>query len=153
MSICRVISWIVGNGCFLWPACSPDKTLLAFALHFVIQGPPCLLFWVSLDFLLLHSSPLWWKIYIFLVLVLEDTVGLHRTIQLQLMPQPFFSNSGWGIDLDYCVVEWFALETTEIILSFLRLHPNTAFQTLSLFFFFFFNYEGTPCLRRDSCPH
>ena len=22
----------------------------------------------------------------------------------------FFSNSGWGIDLDYCDVEWFALE-------------------------------------------
>ena len=50
----------------------------------------------------------------------------------------FFGISGWGIDLDYCDVEWFALETTEIILSFLRLHPNTAFQTLSLSFFFFF---------------
>ena len=23
----------------------------------------------------------------------------------------FFSISGWGIDLDYCDVEWFALET------------------------------------------
>ena len=22
----------------------------------------------------------------------------------------FFTNSGWGIDLDYCDVEWFALE-------------------------------------------
>ena len=22
----------------------------------------------------------------------------------------FFSNSGWGIDSDYCVVAWFALE-------------------------------------------
>ena len=22
----------------------------------------------------------------------------------------FFSNSGWGMDLDYCDVEWFALE-------------------------------------------
>ena len=85
MSIYRVISWIVGNGCFLWPACSPDKTLLAFALHFVIQGPPCLLFWVSLDFLLLHSSPLWWKGHLFWVLVLKGLVGLHRTIQLQFL--------------------------------------------------------------------
>ena len=31
--------------------------------------------------------------------------------------------------LDYCNIEWFASET-EIILSFLRLHPSTAFCTL-----------------------
>ena len=36
----------------------------------------------------------------------KGPVGLHRTIQLQL-----FSISGWGIDLDYCDIEWFALET------------------------------------------
>ena len=36
------------------------KTLLAFALlHFVLQGQICVLRQVSLDFLLLHSSPLW----------------------------------------------------------------------------------------------
>ena len=40
------------------------------------------------------------------MLVLEGLVGLHRTIQLQV-----FSITGWGIDLDYCVIEWFALET------------------------------------------
>ena len=39
------------------------------------------------------------------MLVLEDLVGLHRTVQLQL-----FGISGWGTDLDYCDVEWFALE-------------------------------------------
>ena len=33
-------------------------------------------------------------------------VGLHRTIKLQL-----FSITGRGIDLDYCDIEWFALET------------------------------------------
>ena len=32
-------------------------------------------------------------------------VDLHRTIQFQL-----FGISGWGIDLDYCDDEWFALE-------------------------------------------
>ena len=58
--------------------------VLAFALlHFVIQGQTCLLLQVSLDFLLLHSSPLWWKGHLFLVLVLEVLVSLHRTIQLQ----------------------------------------------------------------------
>ena len=40
------------------------------------------------------------------MLVLKGLVGLHRTIQLQL-----FSVTGWGIDLDYCDIEWFALET------------------------------------------
>ena len=34
------------------------ETLLALALlHFVLQGQTCLLLQVSLDFLLLHSSP------------------------------------------------------------------------------------------------
>ena len=39
------------------------------------------------------------------MLVTEGLVGLHRTVQLQL-----FSITGWGIDLDYCDIEWFALE-------------------------------------------
>ena len=40
------------------------------------------------------------------MLVLKGLVGLHRTFQLQ-----FFSVAGWGIDLDNCDIEWFALET------------------------------------------
>ena len=39
------------------------------------------------------------------MLVLKGLVGLHRTVQLR-----FFSITGWGIDLDYCDIEWFALE-------------------------------------------
>ena len=42
----------------------------------------------------------------FWVLVLKGPVGLHRTVQLQLLHV-----TGWGIDLDYCDIEWFALET------------------------------------------
>ena len=75
----------------------------------------------------------------FLVLALEVLVGL-RTIQLQ-----FLGIGGWGIDLDYCDIEWFSLET-EIILSFLRLHPRTAFRTLLL------TMRAFPFLLRDSCP-
>ena len=33
-------------------------------------------------------------------------MGLHRTVQLQFL-QHYWS----GIDLDYCDIEWFALET------------------------------------------
>ena len=40
------------------------------------------------------------------MLVLEGLEGLHRTIQLQL-----FHVTDWGIDLDYCDIEWFASET------------------------------------------
>ena len=39
------------------------------------------------------------------MLVLKGLVGLHRTVQLS-----FFSITVWGIDLDYCDIEWFALE-------------------------------------------
>ena len=31
MSMCRVISCVVGRGCFLWPVCSLGKTLLALS--------------------------------------------------------------------------------------------------------------------------
>ena len=40
------------------------------------------------------------------VLVLEGLVGLHRTIQPQLLQHYWL-----GIDLDYGAIEWFALET------------------------------------------
>ena len=40
------------------------------------------------------------------MLVLKGLVGLHRTIQLQLLKHYW-----WGIDLNYCDIEWFALET------------------------------------------
>ena len=62
MSMCRVISCVVGREYLLWPVCFLGKILLAFALlSFVLQGQTCLLIQVSLDFLLLHSNPLWWK--------------------------------------------------------------------------------------------
>ena len=40
------------------------------------------------------------------MLILEDLVGLHRTVQLQLL-----QHYCWGIGLDYHGIEWFALET------------------------------------------
>ena len=39
------------------------------------------------------------------MLILKGLVGLHRTVQLQLLQQDWL-----GIDLDYCDIEWFALE-------------------------------------------
>ena len=40
------------------------------------------------------------------MLVLKGPVGLHKTVILQL-----FQCYWWGMDLDYCDIEWFALET------------------------------------------
>ena len=40
------------------------------------------------------------------MLGLKGLVGLHRTALLQLLQHYW-----WGIDLDYCDIEWFALES------------------------------------------
>ena len=86
MSMYRVFSCVVGRGCLLWPVHSLGRTLLGFALlRSVLQGQICLLLQVALDFLLFHSSSLWWKGHLFWVLILEGLVGLHRTVQLQLL--------------------------------------------------------------------
>ena len=46
------------------------------------------------------------KRHLFWVLVLKGLVCLHRTIQLQLLQRYWLRT-----DLDYCDIEWFALET------------------------------------------
>ena len=53
------------------------------------------------------------------MLVLKDLVGLHRTVQLQLL-----SITGWGTDLDYCDTEWFALETNRVLSVVFEIAPK-----------------------------
>ena len=132
------ISCIVGR-----PVCSLSKTLLAFALlHFVLQGQICLLLQVFLDFLLLHSHPVWSKGNLFLVLFLELLVGLHRPFNFS-----FFSITGRGIDLDYCDIEWFVLEMNrDHSIIFEIAHKNCILDS-------FVDYEGYSIFfLRDSCP-
>ena len=96
MSMCRVFSCVVGRGYLLWPVRSLGKTLLAIALlHSLLQGQICLLLQVLPDFLLLHSSPLQWK-DLFWVFIIKGLVGLHRTIQLQLL-QHYWSGHRLGL--------------------------------------------------------
>ena len=100
MFMYRVFSCVVGRGCLLWPVCLLGKTLLPLPLfHSVLQGQICLLLQVILDFLLLHSSPLLWKGHLIWVLVLKGLVGLHRTVQLQLI-QCYWS--GHRLGLPWC---------------------------------------------------
>ena len=65
------------------------------------------------------------------MLVPEGLVGLHRTIQLQLL-----QHYGQGIDLDYCDVEWFALEMNR--------DDSVVFETASKYCILdsFVDYEG-----------
>ena len=60
-------------------------------------------------------------------LVLAGLVGLHRTVQLQLLQHYW-----WGIDLDYRDVEWFALETNRDHSVIFEIAFKYAFWTLLL---------------------
>ena len=101
MFICRVISCVVGKWCLLWPACFLDKTISLWPASFCTPRPKCLglLSWVSLDFLVIHSNPLWWKGHLLLVLVLEGVVCLHGTGQLQLLQ---YQGLGHSLGLLWC---------------------------------------------------
>ena len=124
MSMCRVFSCVAGRGCLLWPVHFLGKTLLVFALlHSVLQGQICLLLQVSLDFLLLHSSPLWWKGHLYLMFILEGLVGLHTTLQLELLKHYWLGHRlGWPVVND---LPW---KLTEIILLFWRFFPLLHFR-------------------------
>ena len=96
---------------------------------------------VFLDFLLLHSSPLWWKGHVALVFVLEGLVDLHGTVNFS-----FFSVSSWGIDLDYCDTEWFCIGDWQRLLC----HFWDCTQVLH-FGLFLLTIRSTPFLLRDCC--
>ena len=82
---------------FSWP-----NSISSFALlHFVLQDQTFLLLQVSLEFLLLHSSPLWWKWHFFFLLLFLKSLWVF----IELFNFSFFSINGWGIDLDYCDIE------------------------------------------------
>ena len=131
MVMCRVISCVVGRGCFafswqnslsLWSAsfCTPRPNLpfapgISWLPTFAFQSP-----------VMKRTS------FFFLVLVLEDLLGLHWTIQLQL------SQHYWLGHRLRLLWYW----TVEIILSFFRLHPNNAFQILVDFEVYSISYKG-----------
>ena len=139
---CAVFSCIFWWWCFLWPVHSLDQTLLAFALlHFVLQGQICLLLQVFLDFLLLHSKTLQWKVYLFWVLILEGVVGLYRTVQLQLL-RHYWSGHRFGLP-------WYQMVCLgNEQRSFY--HFWDCIQVLH--FRLLLTMMATPFLLRDSCP-
>ena len=75
------------------------------------------------------------------MLVLEGLVGLHRTIQLQLL-----QHTGQGIDLHYHDTEWFALEINRDYSVIFEIVPKYCISDSSV------DYDAIPFLLRDFCP-
>ena len=67
--------------------------------------------------------------HLFWVLVLEDLISLYRTVQLHLI-----QHYSWGIDLDYCDFEWFALVINQGDSFIFEIAPK--YCILDFFFFF-----------------
>ena len=57
-----------------------------------------------------------------------------------------FSITDLDIDLDYCDIEWFALELNRDYSVIFEIKPKYCILDC------FVNYEGSPFLLRDSCP-
>ena len=81
------------------------------------------------------------KDFFFFFYVLNGLVGLHRTIQLQLLRL-----SGWGIDLDYCDIEWFALETNRDHSVIFDIAPKDCILDS------YFDYEGYSSSSKGFLP-
>ena len=84
MSVYRVIS-SVERGCLLWLVCSLDKTLLACACFILFSKPKPSCFSGYLLTFYFGTPAHYDEKTSFLVLILEGLVGLHRSIQLQLL--------------------------------------------------------------------
>ena len=83
MSMCKVISCVVLKGCLVWQEYSLGKILSAIALlHFILQGQTCLLFQVSLEFLLCIPVPY------------DESVQFSHSVM---------SNSLWSHELQHAV--------------------------------------------------
>ena len=91
--------------------------------------------------LLLHSSPLQWKGHLFGVLFLEGLVGLHGTVQLQLLQRYRLGHRQTWITVILSGLPW---KWTEVISLFFETAPSTTFQSL------LFTLMATPFLAPSS---
>ena len=116
MSMCTVISCIIGRVCLLWPVCSLGKTVSLCPASFctprpnlpVTPGIPWLPSFAFQSITMKRTS--------FLMLVLEGLVGLHRTVQ-RSASSAFLDRAKTWVTVILNALPW---KLTEIILSFLR---------------------------------
>ena len=131
MSICKVVSSVVEKRYLLWLMHSLGRIQLTFTLpHFVLQGQTCLLLHVYQDFLLLPPSPWWWIENLFLGVSSRKSSRSSQNWSIS-------ASSAWVVIAQTRIQHTVMLNSlpwkwTEIIVSFLRLHPSTVFWTLLL---------------------
>ena len=63
----------------------------------------------------------------------------------------FFDITGWGIDLDYCDIEWFPLETNRDHSVVFEIASKYCIS-VSFVDYDGYDYDYDPFLLRDSCP-
>ena len=95
MSVCRIISSVVGSEYFLWPVSSLGKTLLPCFILYSKAKLACYSRYLLTSYFCI-LVPYDEKDMLFWVLVLEVLVGLHRTVQLQLL-QRYWSEHRLGL--------------------------------------------------------
>ena len=108
--------------------------------HFVLQGQICLLLQVSRLSTFAFHSPM--KRTSFLGISSRRSCRSSQNHSTSASSVLLVEAETW-ITVILNGLPW---KLTEIILSFLRLHPSTAFQTLLL------TIMATPFLLRNSCP-
>ena len=147
MSMCRVIPCVVGRGCLLWPVCSLDKTLLAFALlHSVLQDQLAYFSTYLLTSYFCIPVPydekdMFLFLFFLLVLVIEGLVGFHGMNQLQILQHQWL---GHRLGLLW---SWMICLGNE-----LRSFCHFWDCTQVLHFRLLLTMKATPFLLRDSCP-
>ena len=96
MSMCGVVSCVVRRGCLLWPVRLIGKTVSFCPASFCTPRPN-LSVTPGISWLPIFAfQSLMMKRASFLVLILEDFVGHHRTVQLQLL-QHYWSGHRLGL--------------------------------------------------------
>ena len=118
MSMCRVFCCVVGRGCLLWPVCFLGKILLSFVLlHSVLQGQ--------------IPGVSWLPTFPFQSPIMKRTSFLGVSSRRSCRPS---YNCSASSELLVGVETWITVilndlpwKQTEILLSFLILHPSTAF--------------------------
>ena len=88
------------------------------------------------------QSPMMKRTPFVVVVSSQGLGGLHRTIQLQLLQHQWLS-----IDLDYCDIEWFALEMNRNHFVAFEIAPNYCTLHSS------FDYEGYSISSKGFFPH
>ena len=113
MSMCRVLSCVVGRGCLLWPVRPLGRNSISICPAWFFTPRPNfpvtpVISWLptfAFQCLIMKITSFFWLLVLEGLIGLLSLVGLHKTIQVQLLQQ-YWS----GVDLDYCDIKRFALE-------------------------------------------